>query len=81
MPQPRIKPLLGHVHRGIHRAARIGCGQRQRIVDAVAHVAHHVAGCLQRQGGGFWAGLKGVGTALLSVVQQGRCCVRPGVIC
>jgi hypothetical protein len=41
--------LLGHVHRGIHRDAHVGRVQRGRVVDAVAHVADHVAGLLQRQ--------------------------------
>ena len=43
--QDDVGRLLGDVHRAVHRNAHIGGLEGRRVVDAVAHEAHHVRLC------------------------------------
>ena len=48
LQQDDVGRLLGDVHGRIHRDAQVGRAQRRRVVDAVAHEAHHMALGAQR---------------------------------
>ena len=43
LQQHKVGGLFGHVHRRVHRDAHVGGVEGRGIVDAVAHVADHVA--------------------------------------
>jgi len=47
--EDEIRRFLGHVHCLVHGNADVRGVQGRRVIDAVAHVAHDVAGLLQRQ--------------------------------
>ena len=49
LQQHDVRRLLGHVHGAVHRDAHVGGVQRRGVVDAVAHVADHVARLPQRE--------------------------------